>query len=310
MPTRLSRLSRLAALALFIAAAPVLAKQSADSPWGAVLATHAPTSSPAASDLPPPVANTAVWKPGPNLAWQLQFINAPVDTSVEADVFKIDLFDTRAADVAALKKKGKKVVCYLNAGAWEDWRADAKRFPDAVMGRAYDGWPGERWLDIRRMDLLAPVMLARLDMCRDKGFDGVMLDNVDTYTNRTGFPLTANDQLRYNAWMANEAHKRGLAVGMNNNSQQARQLAPDFDWVLAEGCFSEGWCQALRPFSDQGKAVVVIEYTESRARLDSLCRQASALQYSLLAKKRELDAYRMDCRTARIADARRFAPQP
>jgi hypothetical protein len=303
----LTRFSRLAALALFTASAPALATPASESPVGAVLAvnttTATPTSAPS-SALPPPVANNAAWKPGPNLAWQLQFVNAPVDTSVEADVYKIDLFDTRATDVVALKKKGKKAVCYLNAGAWEDWRADAKRFPDAVMGRAYDGWPGERWLDIRRMDLLAPIMLARLDMCRDKGFDGVMLDNVDTYTNRTGFPLTANDQLRYNVWMANEAHKRGLAVGMNNNSQQARQLAPYFDWVLVEGCFSEGWCQNLRPFSEQGKPVVVIEYTESRVRLDSLCRQASLLHYSLLAKKRELDAYRMDCRTARIADAR------
>jgi hypothetical protein len=256
-----------------------------------------------ASDLPAPLINRAAWKPTPDLTWQLQFVNAPIDTSVEADVYKIDLFDNQPSVVASLRKKGRKVVCYLNAGAWEDWRPDAKRYPEAVMGRGYDGWTGERWLDIRRIDLLAPILRARLDLCRDKGFDGVMLDNVNSYTNRTGFPLSGADQLRFNVWLANEAHARGLAVGMNNNAEQARQLAPYFDWALAEGCLSEGSCNALKPFVDSGKPVVVIEYTESRARLAALCRQASAQQFSVLAKKRELDAYRMDCRSPVITRA-------
>jgi hypothetical protein len=284
-----------AMLALLITPASQ-ARTTAESPW---VATRAPD----ASALPAPVVNDKVWRPAPNLAWQLQFVNAPIDTSVEADVYKIDLFDNSTAVVGALRKKGRKVVCYLNAGAWEDWRPDAKRFPEAVMGRGYDGWPGERWLDIRRIDLLAPILLARLDLCRDKGFDGVMLDNVNSHTNRTGFPLSGADQLRFNTWIANEAHTRGLAVGMNNNAEQARQLAPYFDWIVAEGCFSEGWCASLKPFADAGKAVVVIEYTESRARLAGFCRQAAATPFSLLAKKRELDAYRMDCRSPVITRA-------
>jgi hypothetical protein len=284
----------LAALAVFSVPGSGFSKGYGEHPWTAQGPAGRDTPA-ASSELPAPVVNDAVWKPKPNLSWQLQFATAPVDLSVEADVYKIDLFDNDAEAVAALKKKGKKVVCYVNAGAWEDWRPDAKRFPAAAMGRAYDGWPGERWLDIRRVDLLAPVMLARLDLCRDKGFDGVMLDNVNSYTNRTGFALTGADQLRFNVWLANEARTRGLAVGMNNNPEQARQLLPYFDWVLAESCFSQGWCRTLRPFIEQGKAVVVIEYTENEAKLASMCRQAAALKFSLLMKKRELDAFRQDC---------------
>ena len=52
-------------------------------------------------------------------------------------------------------------------------------------------------------------MAARLDMCRDKGFDAVEPDNVDGYRNHTGFPLTAADQLRYNRLIAKLAHDRG-----------------------------------------------------------------------------------------------------
>jgi hypothetical protein len=44
----------------------------------------------------------------------------------------------------------------VNAGAWERFRRD-KDFPDSVLGRALDGWPGERWVDIRRMGVLAPI---------------------------------------------------------------------------------------------------------------------------------------------------------
>ena len=44
-------------------------------------------------------------------------------------------------------------------------------------------------MDIRRIDLLAPVMDARLDQCASKGFDGIEPDNIDGYTNDTGFPL-------------------------------------------------------------------------------------------------------------------------
>ena len=64
--------------------------------------------------------------------------------------------------------------------------------------------PGEHWLDIRRLSVLAPIMKARLDLCAVKGFDGVEFYNVDGYQNRTGFPLTANEQLTYDTWLANQ----------------------------------------------------------------------------------------------------------
>src|ERR1700754_2950504 len=143
---------------LTVMLAPLAALAGAlDNPWVRTSAT----------DLPPPVTNTAVWKPTTGLSWQLQYINR-LDTSVRADVYKIDLFDTQPETIATLKAGGKRAVCYLNAGAWEDWRADAGDFTDVAIGNAYEGWPGERWIDIRNFSALAPVMLARLDLCRDK----------------------------------------------------------------------------------------------------------------------------------------------
>ena len=70
-----------------------------------------------------------------------------------------------------------------------------------------------------------------------KHFDGVEADNVDGYTNPTGFPLTAADQLTYNAWLARTAHALGLSIALKNDLDQARQLEPHFDYALDEQCF-------------------------------------------------------------------------
>ena len=53
--------------------------------------------------------------------------------------------------------------------------------PKRVLGRDYCGWPGERWLDVRQLDALAPTMEARMDVRKEKGFDAVEPNNMDGY---------------------------------------------------------------------------------------------------------------------------------
>ncbi|MFN4218582.1 MAG: endo alpha-1,4 polygalactosaminidase, partial [Candidatus Bipolaricaulia bacterium] len=180
------------------------------------------------------LAQGGFWTPTPGTTWQIQFTGLPVDQSFNVQVYDIDLFDNDASVVAALHAQGRKVICYINAGAWEAWRPDADQFPPEVLGNDYAGWPGEKWLDIRRIDLLAPIMRARLDLCKAKGFDGVDPDNLDGYQNNTGFPLTYQDQLTYNIWLANEAHARGLSIGLKNDPDQVSDLLPYFEWAVVE----------------------------------------------------------------------------
>jgi endo-alpha-1,4-polygalactosaminidase (GH114 family) len=111
-----------------------------------------------------------------------------VDPSVDASLFDIDAFDNSAALVRRLHDAGKKVYCYVDAGSWERWRPDASTFPGQVLGNDYVGWPGERWLDVRRIDLLAPIMLARMRLCARKGFDGVQFDNIEGVGQRDRVP--------------------------------------------------------------------------------------------------------------------------
>ena len=170
--------------------------------------------------VPPTLAtiqeNSDWWHPVPGLTWQWQLADLPVDTNVDADVFDLDLFDTSPDVIRELHLKGRKVICYISVGSREDWRSDAEQFPTQVLGNEYVGWPGETWLDIRQIDRLAPIMRARLDLCKLAGFDAVEPDNIDIHDNETGFEISYDEQLVYARWLADEAHSRGLAIGIKN----------------------------------------------------------------------------------------------
>ncbi|HLG70439.1 MAG TPA: endo alpha-1,4 polygalactosaminidase, partial [Chloroflexota bacterium] len=90
--------------------------------------------------LAPATPCLGCWRPSPGLAWQMQ-LTGPLDASVAADLYTLDLFDTPANVVAALKTAGHSAVCYLDAGTYENWRPDAGSFPPSVLG-AGNGWPG------------------------------------------------------------------------------------------------------------------------------------------------------------------------
>jgi hypothetical protein len=238
------------------------------------------------------------WQPRVGTTWQWQLTDLPIDSSFNGEMYDIDLFDSEAGTVAALHAQGRKVICYMSAGSWEDWRPDAGSFPASVLGNGYEGWPGEKWLDIRQIDLLAPIMRGRLDQCQAKGFDGVEPDNIDGYTNDTGFPLSYEDQLRYNRWLAGEAHARGLSIGLKNDGEQAAELLPYVDWALTEDCFAQDWCHEVVPFVAAGKAAFAAEYTDELSIKEfrsQVCPQAATLGFSAILKHRDLDAWRQAC---------------
>jgi hypothetical protein len=235
------------------------------------------------------------WRPQPGLTWQWHISEPPVDTSVDAQVFDIDLFENDAAVVAELHAQGRKVICYISVGSREDWRPDKDQFPPEVLGKDYDGWPGEKWLDIRQIDKLAPIMRARFDLCKAKGFDAIEPDNMEIYDNETGFPLTYDDQIRYASWLADEAHQRGLAIGMKNASDSIKDLLPSFDFAITEDCFDQGWCGEMLPFIQAGKPVFAAEYDDTSVDFKAACQKAKEMGFSVILKHRILTAFRVTC---------------
>ena len=247
-----------------------------------------------AQDLPAPVPCAGCSKPKLKTSWQIQF-QGRVDTAVQARFFDIDSYE-RASTVRALHRRGRMVVCYINAGAWENFRTDKDAYPEEVLGKRYAGFPEERWVDVRRIDLLAPILRARIDDCKSKGFDGVDPDNLNGLENDTGFPLTEDDQLRFNAWFANEVHARGLSVGLKNDGPEARQLEPHFDWVIVEECIQQRLCGQYAPFVRAGKPVFEIEYRKPTRRA---CSEARRRQINVVFKTPALRASRRTCADVR-----------
>jgi hypothetical protein len=82
------------------------------------------------------------WQPRPGTAWQWQ-PSGRINQSVDVPVYDIDGFENDSSTVAELHAKGRRVICYLDAGAWEDFRPDRNAFPAGLRGRN-NGWSGER----------------------------------------------------------------------------------------------------------------------------------------------------------------------
>ncbi len=204
------------------------------------------------------------WTPPQHLTWYWQ-LQGNVANDVPVAAYDIDGFENSAAEVAALHAEGKHVICYIDVGTAENFRPDYSSFPASVLGRS-NGWPGERWIDIRQLGVIEPIMTARFQMCREKGFDAVEPDNMEAYSNNSGFPITAQQQLTYNEWVAGEVHSLGMAVLQKNDGEQTPEQEPFFDGALSEQCNQYRECADFDPYLLAGKPVLNAEYREKTKR--------------------------------------------
>lgn len=227
------------------------------------LAQTPPAATPSPTPSTPPDSEPAParWTPAGGDTWQWQLVGT-IDTAYDVAVYDVDLIDAPQATIDLLHRQGRRVVCYFSAGSSEDFRSDAGLFAAADKGKKLDGWDGERWLDIRSDNVRRFMTAQRLDLAAVKTCDGVEPDNVDGYANDTGFPLTAADQLAYNRFLATEAHRRGLAVGLKNDVEQVAALAEAFDFAVNEQYHEYDECALLRPFTAAGKPVFNAEYRD------------------------------------------------
>lgn len=234
--------------------------------------------------------------------WQMQLLSNEsngINTTYDVDVYDIDLFDNTEGGIDSLKKQGRKVICYFSAGSYEDWRSDKDEFASSVLGNTLKGWEGERWLDIRQNNVL-DIMLKRLDLAVEKGCDGVDPDNMNGYINDSGFSLLAEDQLAYNKFIANEAHGRGLTVGLKNDGDQAEELVGYYDFSLNEQCHEFNECAQLLVFTQNNKPIFNAEYRDSlqeaEALAQTLCPKAQSENIRTIIFPLMLDdTYRLSC---------------
>ncbi len=232
------------------------------------------------------------------VSWQWQ-LSGDLNIGYDVEIYDIDLFDNDKTVIEKLHSMNREVVCYFSAGTFEEWREDASYFREDELGNPLEGWPGERWVDIRSENV-REIIKRRLDLAKKRGCDGVEPDNMDGYLNDSGFDFGPEDQLDFNRFVANESHKRGMFAGLKNDFEQTAELVDYFDFALSEECFEFDECGALSVFVEKGKAVLNVEY-DSRYRMDekertSLCENSLKMGFSTLVLPRELDdSFRFGC---------------
>lgn len=238
------------------------------------------------------------WRPTPGLRWQYQLDQA-IDTSKNVDVYNVDL-STHKDIVSNLKSQGKKIICYFSVATNETFRADSHLFPLHIQGEVYRQWKNEYWLNIKEMEAIAPIMQARLDECREKGFDGVEFDNIDMYhyvmhkkhghgkQKGTKFRIKYKDSLRYFKWLSREAHIRGLAVGLKNSEDMLDDVVQDIEFLVIEDCLVDGTCDEVKLTIEYDKPVFMVEYTDRLSDSHSLCTPAKTYNFSTILKNRGL----------------------
>jgi hypothetical protein len=235
-----------------------------------------------------PSRPAAGWRPSPDERRLDLQLTAPFDLVRPADIVALELFGSAPERLQRLRERGVAALCHVAAGLWENWRPDAGDFPPAALGRSPAGWHGQRWLDVRHPGL-RPILEKRLDLCRQRGFDGVLLAGLDGHAQNSGFDLKPQQQLAFNRWLAEAAHARDLAAGIVNDLGQAAELAIAFDFLVADRCVAEGGCAGAWPFLAAGKPVYLVAYTNQARRMDAYCALAAEVEAPLIFKTQYLN---------------------
>jgi hypothetical protein len=202
------------------------------------------------------------------------------------DAYDLDLEYINLSIIKYLHKHNKLVICYFSAGTYEEFRPYADRFPKEIIGNKLESWKDESWLNIRDYDKFKDIISSLLTSAKEKGCDGVEADNVDAFINHNGFNLSYNDQLRYNLWLSEQAHKLGLAIGLKNDIEQIKDLVKYFDFAINEQCFQYDECTNLMEFTKRNKAVFGVEYNLGTK---EFCSKAKQLNFSFYTANYNLD---------------------
>jgi hypothetical protein len=114
-------------------------------------------------------------KPTAGASWNIQLESVPSASAADDDKYQIwdfDMADAPTELIQAFHLKNRSVICYFSAGSWEKYRSDAGSFPEAAIGKVMEGWPDEKWVDVRN-EGVRDVMRKRIQEAKQKGCDGV-----------------------------------------------------------------------------------------------------------------------------------------
>ena len=220
------------------------------------------TATPLASWSSRPTAQATAGK----YAWQMVLQN---NTQVTAsandgiDIYDVDV-DSSDATFSSILGAGKYLVCYFSAGSSEAYRRDVGCFNTNLgagdYGCNYGGAYGDEfWLNTSSIEVRR-IMQDRIERAAQKKCSAIDPDNIDAYGNNNGIGATESDSISFMQFLANEAHSRGMGIGLKNSLEIFDSVSSIIDFAVNEECVKYSECNTYTNFLASRAPVVNIEY--------------------------------------------------
>lgn len=204
----------------------------------------------------PDVQTGGAYDPAPGVDLVVRSANAFPEKGLY-NVCAVDPFQTQRADVDFWLSNNRDLLLWDGSGAPV---AD----PNA---------PGQYILDIStsaKRGRIAEIQSRVLRDCAARGFQAVVLDNLDSYQRSAGaFDLGASSA--YAALLTAKAHALGLPIGQKNTPELGWAGSDEigFDFAVAEDCVADQNCSAFRDV--YGTRVIGIEHTDRTTDFAAVC---------------------------------------
>lgn len=216
------------------------------------------------------------------------------ETVEGVDVVILDLFNSNPATVRLSVAKGIVPICFISAGSVAMRDPDFSGFQGDLLGKALPGKPQARWLDIRRRAVVVPFLAGRMDLCLAKGFNGVLLGDIDDQNLDSGFPITPEDLKSYLRFLVYEARRRGLFVGLEG-ADLVQSLEGSFDFAMVRDCLSDTLCARYAPYQQHNKPVFALSTIRDEEAQKTFCQTVQQQGFHGLIQLEGLARARTDC---------------
>ena len=181
------------------------------------------------------------------------------------DIYDIDI-DSSTTTFSSILGAGKYLVCYFSAGSSESYRSDIGCFNTKLgtgdYGCDYGGsFNDEYWLNTSSIEVRR-IMQTRIATAAQKGCSAIDPDNIDVYGNKNGIGADQPNAIDFIQFLANEAHSRGMGIGLKNSIEILDNVSSIIDFAVNEECVKNQECDGYKNFLATGAPVVNIEYPD------------------------------------------------
>lgn len=152
------------------------------------------------------------------------------------DTFDLVVFDSDAhPPLAPLKAQGKTTLGYISLGEAEKYRSYfAKIKKKRLLRQANQMWKGHYIIDVNNPEWDAMVIHDLIPPILAQGFDGIMIDTIDS--------VTQFEEMRPGAIRLIKAirtHYPDIDIMLNRGFEILPQVAGDIDMVMAESTYTD-----------------------------------------------------------------------